>query len=98
MLSEQDWEKIIYKNGKINKKQVFAELADYAFLMAQASKVYCHFVNLSKTNYYADTIISLIEEKTYDKIITQDDIMDMLKNCVTKKELIKELKDYFDLK
>jgi len=97
MLSKKDWKEIIYKNGKINATQVFKELADYAFLMEQASKVYCHFVNLSKTNYYADTIISLIEEKTYGRGITQDDIQDMIENCKTAEELKEELIKYFEL-
>lgn len=97
MLSKNDWKKIIYKNGKINVSQVYKELYDYAFLMEQASKVYCHFVNLSKTNYSANTIISLIEEKTLDKGITQDDIQDILKSGLSKKELVKEIKEYFDL-
>jgi len=96
-LSKKDWKDIIYRNGKINLTQVFKELADYAFLMEQASKVYCHFVNLSKTSYYANTIISLIEEKTYDKEITKEDVFDILKSCGTKEEIIKEIKNYFEL-
>jgi hypothetical protein len=96
-MTKQDWKEIIYKNGKINATQVFKELSDYSFLMEQASTVYCHFTNLSKTNYYAHTIIGLIEDSTYPKDAVQDDIRDILKNCPTKKELIEELKTYFDL-
>ncbi len=97
MLSKKDWKSIIYKNGKINITQLFKELQDYAFLMEQASKVYCHFTNLSKTTYYAETIIQIIEEKTYDKEITQDDIANIIKDRTTKKELIEEIKKYFEL-
>ncbi len=97
MLTKKDWKEIIYRNGKINATQVFKELTDYSFLMEQVSKVYCHFTNLSKTTYYANTIISLIEEKTYDKKITQDDIRDILNSGLTKKELIEEIREYFDL-
>lgn len=97
MLTKKDWKGIIYKKGKIDEKQVMRELLDYSFLMEQASKVYCHFTNLSKTTYYANTIISLIEDKTYDKEITQDDISNILKNCGTMTELTKELKNYFEL-
>jgi hypothetical protein len=97
MLNKKDWKEIIYKNGKIDSVQVFKELADYAFLMEQASKVYCHFTGLSKTNYFAKTIITLIEDKTYDRDITRDDIRDMLKNSLTKKDLISEIKEYFEI-
>ena len=97
MLSKKDWKEIIYRNGKINATQVFKELEDYAFLMEQASKVYCHFCNLGKTNYHAETIIGIIEDNNYDKKITQEDVSDMIKNCESMKELRKELKDYFDI-
>lgn len=98
MLTKKDWKSIVYKNGKINAAQVFRELEDYAFLLEQASKVYCHFTNLSKTNYYASTIISLIEEKTFDKKITQDDLKNLIKETSSYKELVKELKEYFEIK
>jgi len=97
MLTKKDWKEIIYRNGKINATQVFKELADYSFLMEQASKVYNHFTGLSKTNYFANTIISLIEEKNYDKSITQDDLNDIIDRSETKEDLIEELKEYFDL-
>jgi uncharacterized protein YktA (UPF0223 family) len=96
MLSKKDWKEIIYRNGKINATQVFKELHDYSFLITQASKVYCHFTNLSKTTYFADTIIQIIEEKTYDKEITQEDVRDMLKDCKTLRQVKKEIKEYFD--
>uniref|UniRef100_A0A6H2A4Z4 Uncharacterized protein n=1 Tax=viral metagenome TaxID=1070528 RepID=A0A6H2A4Z4_9ZZZZ len=96
-MNNKEWLEIICKNGKINKAQVLRELSDYSFLIEQASKVYCHFTNLSKTNYYANTIISIIEEKTYDREITQEDIGDILKSGLNKKDLIKEIKEYFDL-
>ena len=97
MLTKKDWKEIIYKNGKINATQVFKELDDYAFLMEQASKVYNHFTNLSKTNYFAETIISLIEDSTYPKNCVRDDVKDILESDMDKEELIDELKEYFEL-
>ena len=96
-MERKEWKEIIYKNGKINSTQVFKELADYSFLMQQASIVYCHFTNLSKTNYHAHTIISLIEDSTYPKDCVQEDVAEMIKDCSDKEELITELKKYFDL-
>lgn len=99
MLTKKDWKEIIYfykGKGRINETQLFKELADYSFLMEQASKVYCHFTGLSKTNHFAETIISEIEERTYDKKITQDDINDIINSHSTKKELIEEIKKYFN--
>jgi hypothetical protein len=97
VLSKNDWKDIIYKRGKLSVSQVYKELADYAFLMEQASKVYCHFTGLGKTNYYADTIISEIENRNFDKSITQDDLRGMIKETKTRAELVKELKIYFEL-
>lgn len=97
MLKRKDWKEIIYKNGKIDIEQVYKELDDYAFLMEQASKVYNHFTQLSKTNYFAETIINLIEDSTYPKDIVQDDIKDILESDMDKEELIDELKNYFEL-
>jgi len=97
MLTKEDWKEIIYKDGKIDEEQVFKELEDFAFLMEQASTVYEHFTGLAKTNYFAQTIISIIEERTYDKDITQDDIRDIIEQSEDKEELISELKDYFEL-
>jgi len=97
MLNKKDWKEIIYKNGKIDTTQVFKELDDYAFLMEQASKVYNHFTQLSKTNYFAETIINLIEDSTYPKDVVQDDIRDILESDMDKEELINELQKYFEL-
>ncbi len=97
MLKKKDWKSIIYKNGKIDIEQVYKELDDYAFLMEQASKVYNHFTNLSKTNYFAETIINLIEESTYPKDVVQDDVKDILESTTDIQELIDELKNYFEL-
>ncbi len=97
MLSKKDWKDIVYRNGKINVSQVMRELLDYGFLMEQASKVYCHFTGLSKTNYYASTIIAKIEELTYDRDITKDDLREIIKEASTREELVDELKSYFEL-
>jgi hypothetical protein len=97
MLSKKDWKDIIYRKGKINATQVFKELADYSFLMEQASKVYEHFTGLSKTTYWATTIISEIENKNFDKRITQDDLKAIIKETIGRAELVKELKSYFEI-
>lgn len=65
---EQEWQRfwaeIVAPDGEINVEQVKKELADYSFLMAQASEVYCYFANLSKTNYSAQTIIDAYEDRS----------------------------------
>jgi len=97
MLNKKDWEGIIYVKGRLSKRKVMNELLDYGFLMEQASKVYEYFTGLSKTNYYASTIISRIEETTYDQKITQDDVKMLIEESSSKKELIESLCEYFDL-
>ena len=98
MVDKEFWKGIVYKDGKLNEEQVFRELSDYSFLMEQASKVYCAVANLSKTNYYAGTIISELEERWLDKAITQDDIKMFIEESKTLEDLIDSLKDYFELK
>ena len=80
MLSRKDWKEIIYKDGKIDEEQVMKELEDYAFLMEQASKVYCAVTNgkMSKTNYFAHTIIQEYEQ-SFDDYVHKDDIRDLIK-------------------
>jgi hypothetical protein len=55
---ERFWKEIVAPNGVVNLDQLKKELADYSFLMSQASLVYCHVANLSKVMYHADVIIS----------------------------------------
>lgn len=56
---EKFWKDIVEKDGKLNKDQIMRELHDYSFLMNQASEVYMEVTNgqLSKTNYFADSVI-----------------------------------------
>lgn len=99
MLSKNDWLNIIMRRGKINKAQVLRELWDYAFLMEQASKVYCEITGgqLSKTGYSAETILEVFNEKYWDREIIRDDIENILETRMTKGELIEELRRYFEL-
>lgn len=50
-------------DGSLNKEAILNELADYSHLMTQASLVYENLTGLSKTTYFADTIISKAEEE-----------------------------------
>ena len=97
--SDKFWKDIIYKNEKLNERQVLKELCDYFFLMDQARKVYCAVTNnrLSYLTYSAETIITEYEQENYDKGITQDDVRDMIKQCNTIGELVFELEQYFNL-
>ena len=90
---------VLFKNGKVNKTQMFKELADYSFMMEEVPKVYCAVTNerLSKLMYPSETVISEFEDCNLDKEITQDDVKDMIKDCDSLEELKKELKSYFNL-
>ena len=56
---KQFWQDIIYKNGKIDEKQVMKELADFYFVMQEVPKVYCAITggSLSKINYPSEVIL-----------------------------------------
>ena len=98
MLKKQDWEEIIYKDGKINEEQVFKELNDYAFLMEQASQVYEHVAGLSKVNTKADEIISEYEERIFNKEITKDDVEDIINDNKSVEDLIEAITGYFEIR
>ena len=57
--SDEFWRPLVYKDGKLDEEAVLNELADYRFLMQQASRVYCEVTGgvLSKTNYAAELIL-----------------------------------------
>ena len=98
---QDNWAEIIENpDGTLNKDQIMRELADYSFLAEQASKVYCEIANLSKTTYYADTILSEMDSKYIWKEGAYDDLV----NCILfdiiedYPEIKLELKNYFDIK
>jgi len=111
-INKTEWEnyKKIYKDfwkgiienklGFIKKDQVMRELADYSFLMEQASTVYCEVANLSKTGYYAETIIGELDNRFWKKAYIKDDIKEMLNSYNDEKDydsLAEWLKEYFEL-
>lgn len=93
------WKDIVEKDGKLNKDQIMRELSDFSFMLDQVPKVYCEVSGgmISKTNTYAYEVIEEFNERFLDKAITQDDLRDMVEDCKTKKELVDEIKDYFEL-
>jgi len=74
------------------------ELSDFSIVMEEVPKVYEYITGglLSKITYPAETIIVELEERFYDKKITQDDIKDILQSKQTNSEKLKEIKDYFN--
>jgi len=93
---KQFWQDIIYKNGKIDEKQVMKELADFYFVMQEVPKVYCAITggSLSKINYPSEVILGEFEERFWDKEIIIDDIKEMMESAKTLKDLKEELEGY----
>ncbi|MFA5048948.1 MAG: hypothetical protein WC516_08045 [Patescibacteria group bacterium] len=62
--SDEFWEPIIYKDGKIDEEQVLKELADFYFMMEQVPKVYDTITNglLSKPLYKAEVVIGKAQD------------------------------------
>lgn len=63
------WSKyFVEKDGSINVENLKKELYDLDFCTDQISKVYCTITGgmLSKTNYYAGTIIGVYEQEIQD--------------------------------
>jgi len=58
-----------YPDG-MTAQQAANELSDYAFLLEQVSKVYCHVTGgrLSKTNYHASAVIGVHDELRQEEI------------------------------
>jgi len=98
MLNKKDWEDIIYKDRKIDEEQVMKKLGDYAFIMSEVSEVYEYMVGLSKINYFAKTIIGLVDERWESKDITKSDVIDIIEDCDNLEGIKEELKNYFKIK
>ena len=97
------WKDIVENRfGILKKDQVKRELADFSFLMEQASIVYSEVANLSKTSYWAETILGELDDRFWRKDYIKDDLKDMLKSYTNGDEkdfnnLVDWLKEYFEL-
>ena len=93
------WKEIIYKDGKLDIKQILKELDDYFFILEEVPKVYLTVTNgiLSKPNYYASTIISFLEDNYYDKSTTREDVKEMIRDSSNMDEIIVSLIEYFEI-
>ena len=80
--SDEFWKDIIYKDGKIDEKQILLELADHYFMLHEIPIVYEHATGglLSKQMYFAHAINPVITDyinRSIDEAI-QDNIDDGL--------------------
>ena len=96
---EDFWKPLITTEGYIDEQKVKNELHDLVFCHNQISEVYCELTGgqLSYANYYADDIITAIEDRTYDKNTTQEDVKMYINSCNTLQELKEDLTNYFEL-
>ncbi len=94
--AKQFWQDIIYKNGKIDEKQLMKELEDYYFIINEVPKVYCEITGglLSKLKYPAEVVLSEFNERFWDKKYVIKDIKQMMKSAKTLGDLKEELEDY----
>lgn len=62
--SDAFWKDIIYKDGKLDEKQVLLELADHYFLIHEIPMIYCHATGglLSKQMYHHTSINPVITD------------------------------------
>lgn len=97
--SKEFWKDIVYKNGKLDEKQVLKELEDFYFIMQEVPQIYSVITGglLSKLMYKADTILGFLEDDWYEKTITQDDLLDMVSDNKTLEDLTEALEQYFHL-
>ena len=93
------WKEIIYKNGKIDEKQVMKELSDFSYVMEQVPKVYSQITNglLSKIMYPADVVLTEFYDKFWDKGMIREDINDILNSKQNEKDKLKEIKEYINI-
>lgn len=95
------WRKLIYPNGELDVEEMKGDLNDYSFLMEQASIVYDHITGgqLSKTNYFAETVIQQadkhlqpqIDEAVKEATENLREDLQILENCV---DCVRELFGY----
>jgi len=96
---KQFWKDIIYKDGKLDEEQVMKELADFYFIMQEVPKVYCEITGglLSKLKYPAEVVIREFNERFWDKEITKDDVVEILKSKQADKDKLQEIKEYLEI-
>jgi hypothetical protein len=80
------------ENKMGNNNQI---LKKYPLPKSFSEKAWIYFITKSLQN--KDKIISEIENRTFDKACTKDDLMAIIKETKTRNELIKELKSYFEI-
>ena len=81
--SNKFWEPIIYKNGKLDEKQVLRELADFYIMMNEVPKVYDAVTGglLSKPLYPAETVIDQFNNYIQKNYEDKDDVEIMVKEA-----------------
>ena len=96
---KQFWKDIIYKDGKLDEEQVMKELADFYFIMQEVPKVYCEITGglLSELKYPAEVVIREFNERFWDKEITKDDVVEILKSKQADKDKLQEIKEYLEI-
>lgn len=101
---EEEWEFwkdiVCNEDGTINVEQLKKELCDFSVMIGEVPKVYSAVTGgrLSKQLYYADTVISVFNEKYGDKAEAVDYLVDdwdlVTAECTTNEEYKKEIFEY----
>lgn len=97
------WKDIIcHEDGSINIEQLKLELCDSYLLINEVPKVYDEVTGglLSKPYYYADTIVSIFNERYGNKAAgvdcLPDDWDDITADCETNEDYKKAIFEYLD--
>ena len=95
------WKDIVCnEDGTINIEQLKKELCDFSLMIGEVPKVYCEVTGnmLSKPIYYADTIISIFNERFGNKAAAVeylvDDWDDITAGCATNEDYKKAIFEY----
>ncbi|MWV44827.1 hypothetical protein GRF59_14495 [Paenibacillus sp. HJL G12] len=91
---EEDWKHCVTEGGALNLDQIQRELADYSFLLSQVPKVYEEVAGLSKTHYFARSVIDKYEERVEERFL--DYVNDFIESIVPDYELHKDSDSTFD--
>ena len=101
---EEEWEFwkeiVCNEDGTINVEQLKKELCDFSLMIGEVPKVYCAVTGnmLSKPTYYADTVISIFDEKYRDKAwaidYLPDDWGNITADCETNEDYKRALFEY----
>ena len=101
---EKEWEFwktiICNEDGTINIDHLKLELHDYSLMLGEVPKVYIEVTGgmLSKQTYYADTVISVFNERYGDKAEAVNYLVDdwdlVTAECTTNEEYKKAIFEY----